>query len=71
VIEPPPSVDPIVEAFAAVPGLPERLLAEHTDDGTGRCRVCTNGPQAGRQIHPCRLYEIAEQASQLTPGGPR
>ena len=61
----------IVEAIAAAPGVVEQLLAEHTDDGTGRCRVCSAGPQAGRQSWPCRLYDIAEQASKLTPDGSR
>lgn len=61
----------IAEAIADAPGLAERLLAEHADDGTGHCRVCTAGPQAGRQKYPCRLREIAEQANTLLPGGPR
>lgn len=52
----------LVEYLAARPDLAETLLADHADDGTGRCRVCTNGAQAARQRHPCRLYELAEKA---------
>jgi hypothetical protein len=43
----------------------ERLLAEHVDDGTGRCRVCPAGPQAGRRIWPCSLYDYARAAAEL------
>jgi hypothetical protein len=59
----------IVAFIAAEPGMAQRLLAEHRDDGTGHCQVCTAGPQAGRQVFPCRLRELAEEASKVTPGG--
>jgi hypothetical protein len=65
VTEPPPSVDPIVEVLAAAPGLVNQLLAQHTPDSYGRCIVCSNGPQAGHQVWPCRLHDLAEQASKL------
>jgi hypothetical protein len=57
---------PIVEFMAAQPGL-DRLLAEHSDDGTGHCRVCTAGPQAGRRVWPCNLHGYATQARAATP----
>ena len=44
-------------------------------DGSGRCKVCAGGPQAGHVRWPCRLYDYAiraraarpEQASQRVP----
>jgi hypothetical protein len=61
----------IVAFIAGEPGMAEKLLAEHRDDGTGHCRVCSNGGGAGRHVWPCPLYGLAEQASKCTPGGPR
>jgi hypothetical protein len=58
---------PIVQFMLGEPGVVARLLAEHVDDGTGHCRVCTAGAQAGRQKFPCRLREFAEQASDAMP----
>jgi hypothetical protein len=60
-----------VALFRAQPAVIAQLLADHADDGTGRCRVCANGPQAGRQVWPCRLRDLAEQASRPATGGPR
>jgi hypothetical protein len=40
----------------------KRLLAEHRDDGSGRCRVCLSGPQAARKVWPCPLHEYARLA---------
>ncbi|TQM01664.1 hypothetical protein FB558_8565 [Pseudonocardia kunmingensis] len=47
------------------------LLAQHIDDGSGHCRVCPSGPQAGRVAFPCRLRELAEEASLLMSGSQR
>jgi hypothetical protein len=33
----------IVEFIAGEPGMAQRMLAEHVDDGTGHCRICTEG----------------------------
>jgi hypothetical protein len=49
--------------FRSQPMVIERLLAEHIDDGTGRCRVCPSGPQAARKVWPCALYEYAVEAT--------
>jgi hypothetical protein len=68
---PPPPTGLIVGFIAGEPGMAERMLVEHADDGTGHGRLCTAGPQAGRHTHPCRLRVLAEQASEATPGGPR
>ena len=54
--------DPIVEFIAREAGSAERLIREHADDGSGRCRTCTSGPQSGRVRSPCRLYDYAVRA---------
>lgn len=54
--------DPIVVFIAGEAGSAERLITEHADDGSGRCKVCTGGPQAGRVRWPCRLYDYAIRA---------
>jgi hypothetical protein len=41
-----PMVSPIVEFIAREPGLADRVLLVHADDGIGRCRVCSGGAQA-------------------------
>jgi hypothetical protein len=56
----PPS--PLAAAIALAPGLAGRLMAEHVDDGTGRCRLCPLGDQAGHQQWPCRIYSAAAEA---------
>lgn len=52
----------VVETLAAVPGSGERLVVEHRNDGSGRCRVCTIGAQAGNQQWPCWLYNAGTEA---------
>lgn len=51
--------DPWVTWIRSQPGLAERLLAEHIDDGTGRCRVCSAGGQTGR------LLDLAKTKARL------
>lgn len=53
--------DALVALIAAEPGMAERLLAEHADDGTGRCRVCSAGAQTGRYRHPCAIRLAADE----------
>lgn len=60
-----PSVGPIVEYIAREPGMADRLLAEHADDGNGHCRICTSGGQTGRHVWPCTLHSLAVQAGVL------
>jgi hypothetical protein len=43
--------------------LAERLLAQHVDDGTGRCAVCTAGSQTGRLAWPCQTHMAAAAAN--------
>ena len=68
---PSPLAAELAMLFRAQPGAIAQLLAEHTDDGTGHCRVCTSGGQVGRSIWPCRLRDLAEQASKGALGGSR
>jgi hypothetical protein len=53
---------PIVELIAGQPGLADRLLAAHVDDGTGRFRVCSGGGQTGWMAWPCQLHDYASRA---------
>jgi hypothetical protein len=59
----------IVAFIAGEPGMAQRMLAEHRDDGSGHCRVC--GPESARTVWPCPLRGLAEQASQHKPSSPR
>ena len=68
---PSPLAAELAMLFRAQPGAIAQLIAEHTDDGTGHCRVCTSGGQVGRSIWPCRLRDLAEQASERASGGSR
>lgn len=58
--------------IAAVPGLAIALLADHRDDGHGRCPRCPIGAQAGRERWPCRIHTYAAAAADLlhTPTPP-
>lgn len=53
---------PLAAAIAQLPGLAERLTVEHTDDGTGRCRVCKLGAQRGFSVWPCSIRIVADAA---------
>jgi hypothetical protein len=61
----PMTVHPLVVFIAAEPGLAERLLAVHVDDGSGRCRVCSSGAQSGRNAWPCTIHGLAGRAKEL------
>jgi hypothetical protein len=39
-----------------------RLIAEHADDGNGRCTGCPVGGQRGHHSWPCTLRQAAEEA---------
>ncbi len=59
-----------VVLFLAVGGRAGRLAAEHGNDGTGYCRTCSTGAQAGRQVWPCSLARLAAAAQELATGQP-
>ncbi|GEL18661.1 hypothetical protein PA7_24980 [Pseudonocardia asaccharolytica DSM 44247 = NBRC 16224] len=61
----------LAAVISAVPGLSERLLAEHVPGADGRCRQCAVGAQAGWHQWPCRLHCYAAQAARLGPRGVR
>ena len=63
----PHAVGPLVALIRSQPGMADRLVAEHADDGSGRCRVCSTGAQTGRFRWPCTLYRSAVDA-QDQPG---
>ena len=50
------------EALADWGNLPGRLVALHSDDGRGRCVVCSAGNQSPRAVFPCRLRSLATEA---------
>ena len=53
----------LVELIMVQPGSVERILEEHRNDGSGHCRVCTTGAQAGRSVWPCTLRACADEAA--------
>ncbi|MGH3565444.1 MAG: hypothetical protein ACRDRH_05330 [Pseudonocardia sp.] len=59
--------DPIVVFMARQPELLRRLLDEHVDDGTGHCRVCAIGDQAGYRTWPCNIAGYMIRAAQIRP----
>lgn len=61
--------DPLIELILSEPGMAERLLAEHADDGSGRCRCCSGGSQTARFSWPCTLFHYADRAQRF--GAPR
>jgi hypothetical protein len=58
-------VHPLIEFIVRNPGLAERLLAEHVQDGSGRCRVCADSVATGRRTWPCQLYQYARAAQRV------
>jgi hypothetical protein len=63
-------VNPLVEFVLLNPGLADRLIAEHVDDGQGYCRMCALGAQRGYFRFPCDIRLIAEKAKKLEARGP-
>jgi len=61
---------PLVESLARQRALVDRVLAEHVDDGNGRCTAC---PRSGRpewQHWPCRLHSLATLAHENLTAAP-
>lgn len=54
--------DLLVLLIYSEPGMAERLLRKHTDDGTGRCAACSDGGQRGRHTWPCTIHRAATAA---------
>lgn len=60
-----PDDDPVA-LFIRRHGVATVLLAEHVDDGTGRCAVCSAGGQTGRVRWPCSIASAAVRAQGAT-----
>ena len=58
----------VADVVAAIPGLAERLLVKHVDDGTGHCRACPLGAQQGFETWPCPLHSVAAAALHVRQG---
>jgi hypothetical protein len=56
----------LVLMMAGQTKMAEQLIVQHSNDGTGHCRRCTTGAQAGRHIWPCQTYLAARQAQLST-----
>lgn len=53
----------LIAAFAAMPETARAIKAVHRRQPDGHCNVChSGGSQAGRDLHPCRLYTLASLA---------
>jgi hypothetical protein len=52
----------LIELIATERGMADTIVHQHADDGTGHCRQCTTGAQAGRHVWPCLTYLAARQA---------
>jgi hypothetical protein len=44
------------------PSMVDRLEPQHADDGSGRCRSCSSGAQAGRYRFPCPIRLAVDEA---------
>jgi hypothetical protein len=55
--------------LARMPGVAERLLAVHAEDGSGRCAVCSSGRQTARYVWPCQLHLLATRAIEVRDAG--
>ena len=60
----------IVAFIAGEPGMAQRMLDQHVDDGSGHCRTCLRRQDGAAQVWPCPLHGLAEQASKHKPGPP-
>ncbi|MGI5133115.1 hypothetical protein ACQEVB_40380 [Pseudonocardia sp. CA-107938] len=56
---------PLVALIVSQPGMADRLLAQHRDDGTGHCATCQLGAQAGRHRWPCSIFAAATEAEEV------
>jgi hypothetical protein len=66
-----PTARALVEFLGSDPGMARRLRAQHVDDGSGRCVLCSAGGQTGHYQHPCALRLAADEAHRrLAETGP-
>jgi len=58
-------LNPLVQMILGEPGMADRLIAEHSDDGRGRCRGCPVGGQRGQHTWPCTIRQAADEAERI------
>lgn len=58
-----PLTTELITFVASNRGAAEKLIAEHVNDGRGRCRSCVIGNSAGHMPWPCLLRQVAEAAA--------
>jgi hypothetical protein len=58
----PEGMDLLVALIMPSPGMVTRLAAEHANDGSGRCRSCSQGAQSGRTRYPCTIRTHVDEA---------
>jgi len=63
-------MNPLVEFMLLNPGLADRLIAEHVDDGRRYCRMCALGAQRGYFRFPCDIRLTADKAKEFESRGP-
>jgi hypothetical protein len=54
-------IGPLITLILGDPGMTERILAAHVDDGTGRCTRCVAHDRPAAR-HPCVLRNHALHA---------
>jgi hypothetical protein len=54
---------PLVALIVSQPGMAARLIRAHIDDGSGHCKVCAIGGQAGHLVWPCPIRLEADEAA--------
>ncbi|MGH3569051.1 MAG: hypothetical protein ACRDRH_24115 [Pseudonocardia sp.] len=67
---PPPSSQALAEVIARQRDLVDRVLAEHVDDGSGRCTACPRSGPAEWRRWPCRLRSLATLARESLAAAP-
>ena len=58
-------MEPMVALIRSQEGMADRLLAEHVDNGHGRCSACPVGGQQGHLRWLCAIFSYARTAKDL------
>jgi hypothetical protein len=53
----------LITFIANQPGMADIIIRNHSDDGTGHCRLCSAGGQTGHYTWPCPTYHAAQAAN--------
>jgi hypothetical protein len=61
-------IEPLVALIAGEPGMAERILDAHVDDGSGRCARCVQHDRPGA-AHPCVIRSHAQRALAVRENG--